>query len=478
MKGMNLIIVILVVGLCLLGWVSMATQTTSDANEYEAYIEQADAWMAEGLYQRAILSYQSALATEPTVEIYTKAIAAYKARMAEVEDEVLEQTQGDYEEFLVEAVAKYPEEVSFVETLGRLYLDAQDYKDAFACLYNAVQTGVKSDEVLKMLTQARYAWSFSGSTYSAILALDAQIYTVARTGRWGTYDVEEGRILPFDYLYVGRTNEDGMVVVTSEKDSRLMGEDNMVLGIFEKKVVDAGVFAEDLIAASFDGVTYDYYDEFASRQFGGYQMAGTFQDGKAAVKQGNVWFLINTKGEKVSNEFAHIVLNLKGEYLSSDVILAAEKPGKYAFYDKEFEKIADIDATAVDICTEDGLVAFCKNDKWGFVDKKGNVIIAPKYEMARSFSHGLAAVCLNGYWGFIDQGGNLVIETQFRDALYFSEFGICGVRTDMPEEVIEETEPDESNEAEQENEDGETKEEEIIYEEWKLLKLKNGIVED
>jgi hypothetical protein len=164
------------------------------------------------------------------------------------------------------------------------------------------------------------------------------------------------------------------------------------------------------------------------------------------------------------------------------VILAAEKAGKYAFYNEKFEKIADIDATAVDICTEDGLVAFCKGEKWGFVDAEGNVLIAPKYEMARSFSHGLAAVCQNGRWGFIDPNGEVVIDMQFTDALYFSEYGVCAVRIDMPEEIVEEPETEDTEEHPEENpEEGseeELEEEEIVYEEWKLLKLKNGIVED
>lgn len=58
--------------------------------------------------------------------------------------------------------------------------------------------------------------------------------------------------------------------------------------------------------------------------------------------------------------------------------------------------------------------------KYGFIDKTGAVKIPPQFEEARAFSHGLAAVMQNGKWGFIDKTGTLVIPCEFDNARSFS----------------------------------------------------------
>ena len=48
--------------------------------------------------------------------------------------------------------------------------------------------------------------------------------------------------------------------------------------------------------------------------------------------------------------------------------------------------------------------------KYGYINEWGEVIVQPKFEVAKRFSEGLARVKLNGKWGFIDQFGEIVIE--------------------------------------------------------------------
>ena len=49
------------------------------------------------------------------------------------------------------------------------------------------------------------------------------------------------------------------------------------------------------------------------------------------------------------------------------------------------------------------------NDKYGFIDKKGEKVILLKYDKARDFSEGLATALLNGKYVFIDKTGKTVI---------------------------------------------------------------------
>lgn len=51
--------------------------------------------------------------------------------------------------------------------------------------------------------------------------------------------------------------------------------------------------------------------------------------------------------------------------------------------------------------------------KWGLIDKKGNVILQPLYDEVRDFSEGMAAVRYGLLWGFIDTTGKTIIESKF-----------------------------------------------------------------
>lgn len=87
-------------------------------------------------------------------------------------------------------------------------------------------------------------------------------------------------------------------------------------------------------------------------------------------------------------------INAKGEILFS--LKAAERA--YGFSDG-YAKVA--------VKNQDG------NVKYGFVNPKGELVIAAQYELASSFKEGLAAVVLDDKWGFIDKKGNIVINPQF-----------------------------------------------------------------
>ncbi|MFH1258481.1 MAG: WG repeat-containing protein [Elusimicrobiota bacterium] len=87
------------------------------------------------------------------------------------------------------------------------------------------------------------------------------------------------------------------------------------------------------------------------------------------------------------------------------------------------------------------------NDKWGYIDKTGKIIITPQFDEARTFSEGLAAVAtieklksnadlVNRKWSYINMTGKIVIDQQFSWAGDFSE-GLAPVGI---EEVGEEKE--------------------------------------
>lgn len=59
-------------------------------------------------------------------------------------------------------------------------------------------------------------------------------------------------------------------------------------------------------------------------------------------------------------------------------------------------------------------------NKWGFIDESGRVVIAARYDAVKDFQNGLAAVNLNSKWGFIDKNGNPYIDFKYMEVLPFT----------------------------------------------------------
>lgn len=73
-----------------------------------------------------------------------------------------------------------------------------------------------------------------------------------------------------------------------------------------------------------------------------------------------------------------------------------------------------------------------ENGLWGFIDERGQVVIAPQYFRVMPFSEGLAAVLSQGRWGYINEQGEMVIPPQYLDAQNFSE-SRAGVKVGITE---------------------------------------------
>jgi hypothetical protein len=92
---------------------------------------------------------------------------------------------------------------------------------------------------------------------------------------------------------------------------------------------------------------------------------------------------------------------------------------------------------------KDGKLRLFPQEKWGFIDASGAVVIGARFDAVAEFSEGLAGVSmdtdrtshsctdcdLNQHWGFIDRSGKDVIPLQYRAVLPFSE-GLAAVMSD------------------------------------------------
>ena len=86
------------------------------------------------------------------------------------------------------------------------------------------------------------------------------------------------------------------------------------------------------------------------------------------------------------------------------IMIASDKD--FAYYDFSGNKL-----DSKEVFPNNQLFAKKINDKWGFVDKDGNVVIENQYEMVTDFNeYGYAGVKLDDKWGVIEQNSHQIIQ--------------------------------------------------------------------
>ncbi len=103
-------------------------------------------------------------------------------------------------------------------------------------------------------------------------------------------------------------------------------------------------------------------------------------------------------------------IKLNGKFGCMDIL------GKLAI-DTKFDNIK---------CSTDELIPFELNDKWGFINQSGEIILEPQFNLIGTgnstyFSEGLAIVCMNDKCGYIDSSGNYILKPIYDYAENFSE---------------------------------------------------------
>ena len=256
-------------------------------------------------------------------------------------------------------------------------------------------------------------------------------------GKYGFIDNNHTlRIKPI-FKYVGDFS-DGYALVVKIKENHKDNRYEWLFGFIDEEgrvVYKIGCdslksFSEGLSAFKRDsqyGFMNKSFEEVIAPKF---SYAGCFKEGMAIVgkKKGgleNRLGYINTDGE--------IVIPLKYDRCEefSEGIAIVELEGASKIIDKEDNILFETETYYLRGTSQCGLISAIKRDnnkkeRYGFIDKNGNIIIDFKYEQAGTFSDGLAPVRLNDKWGYINTKGEVVIDFKYDTVSLFYE-GICRV---------------------------------------------------
>ena len=421
MKKSVLAICVVMSALIGLAWISQFGNMISSGSKVKKNVAQAQEYEEKNLYQKAIETYEEALKLKESEK--TRG-AWLKANEKAYDDGVL--TDKEYSKALVAACDLFPKNADFRELMLSHYVETNNYTKAYDAYRDCIKDKVTNDNIKKLGIAIKYSFTIGGKVYSEFNRTPNGYYTVSDGDEWGVVDPLGERIVDCDYLYISPYNSDLQAVFVSDKDTRLIGEDDVVEVIFKDKVLKSGAYGDGYLPVCTENGEWRFLNcETGEYVFDTYESASNFVDGIAVVKKAGKWVLINAENKAAgANAFDDVKLLGNGDYIYKDVMVAS-KDGKYGIYDKNGNATTEFACSDMD-ASYGGYIAFLgDNGKWGFVNKKGKVVIEPEYDNAKSFSNGLAAVCKDGKWGFIDKDNVLVIANQFMDADYMSGKGVC-----------------------------------------------------
>lgn len=408
--------------LLLAAWGKTFSTTRQNGVRYASEMETGSDYMTRGLYEKAAQTFLSAAGYRNTAEAHQRALEAYE--QAYLEDR---HTYRAYKKAAEEAVERHPENKVFLEKLVKLLINEKEYTSAYRYLSKATGEARTDDKMRKLRKEVLYSFQLDWKRYLDYRPLSEGYYAVSEDGSWdylnadGVSDQSEGLSM------AGPVGEKGIRLIVNDSRAMLIGKGGMPEGYVSGTPSDAGVYREGLIPLKIGG-TYAFYDLLGDKQFGAYKHASAFTGGKAAVEEGNGWFLIDRTGKRISeNSYEDIRLNPDGSCMNRGVMLAKQNGVYYLWNDKE-KKISEEGFEDADCVTADHGIAVKKNGKWGFVNGKGRELLPAIYEEAKSFSCGLAGVKEGESWGFLDSDGDVVISPQFTQVDYFNKKGNCLVK--------------------------------------------------
>jgi len=258
--------------------------------------------------------------------------------------------------------------------------------------------------------------------YDVFLTAGEGLVSVKKNGKWGYADTSGTLKVDLKYDYTGSFSEGIAIAQLGEKFIALDKKGNELF-VYDKGIL-TGEFHDGLICAkeinknepaSYKRDKFGYLNtkgEYAIRAQ--YKNATSFYQGYAVVKDSaNKFYYIDVQSNKVPLESnLEIPVECCTEYLGpiENIVMQGGLLKVKRKFSKKAEEMSETST-------------FQYNERFGFVNGKGQIISPCEYDSVGRFTNGVCKVIVNGKEGLIDAGGKVIGEIKYEELNMPKPFG-------------------------------------------------------
>jgi len=253
---------------------------------------------------------------------------------------------------------------------------------------------------------------------------DLSLIPIKSGDKWEYIDKNGKIIINPQFTFASLFHDDYALVATGGTgDSAKIGFINKEGEYIINPIYKFGTyFSEDFACVVPENGVPTYIDTKGSIKFTikDAEKASIFSNGLAwfskVDKEGNelFGFIDKTGKEKISPIYYDAL------FFSEELAAVKNKENKWGYINNDGKLIINYQFANAGIFTEEKACVY-DGKNYGYIDKNGKYLINPQFDDAKQFTQGLAAIKQGKTWGFIDKEGKIVINPQFDDAFLFSD---------------------------------------------------------
>jgi hypothetical protein len=424
-KGIRIIIALCCALLLVASWI-MTINRESVSERQLRLIRQAVTLMSDGIYIHAasILEQAASYNGVHTLEAENNLKTAYLALMGS------RGINRRYINLLEEQMSRRNAQPILFAEAANHHLGIPRVADALRILRDGIErTGC--DYLIEMYEKNRYAYETIRTPFEYIAEINESTMQVKRDGLWGVAGIRGNIIIPCEYEAISTFSGD-RAITSNGREVFAIDRNNNRIALYRGQASGFGNLSENRIAIMTDGVWRRATGEFVIGNVEFLQI-GTYFEGYAAAQTETGWGVIDFGTNwLVPPIYEGVVFDELGRSYGRGAVFMRAGDGVHLIVDGQITGYVFEDARPF---SSVGYAAVRQNDRWGFIDIEGTVVIGFEFDDALSFGQHLAAVKIGQLWGYINMNGKIVISPEYLQAKSFSG-GSAPVKTERGWQII------------------------------------------
>ena len=414
-KNLSIIMIVLLG----LAWYVTLSTWLGNEKKYNDMIAEARRLEEKGLYLDAVTQYEDA--------------KGIKGETLELEEYIADNylAMGEHKEYrkrlngIIASFGPVEKDVTKLYEFTKENFSEDSVIDLVSGLYEKYPD---SEIVLQYYDEVKGKYVERTCAYEEISDFSGSCAIYSRNGKKGLIGLDGKVVIEAVYDEIGFDGKDTKLIPVRDGDEcYFVNQKGCKTKMPEETYESLSAASQSRIVAKKNG-KYGYLDKnLREKTEFVYDAATLIHEGVGAVMQKDKWAIINRKGELIT-EFAFdgIALNSRG-ICSVNKMIGVRQGGVWFFVNDRGERVSDQSYEEVRAFETEEMCAVCVDGRWGFIDRDENLKIACGYENARSFTAGYAAVQKNGIWGYVDENGNIAVEPIFDGAGLMTQEGVAPV---------------------------------------------------